>query len=120
MRFPGESAPIVDALFAWSRRLIAAFLTLGFLSVLWSVAGNLQFHGRRISVGSESFWHVGILAACFVAVIVIFGLRRLARHIDSQVRYLGSLDVLTGLANRTGVMSRLERPDVAVPLPGPG
>ncbi len=114
MRFPGEPAPVVEVLFAWSRRLIAAFLTLGFLSVLWSVAGNLQFHGRRISVGSDSFWHVGILGACFLAVIVIFGLRRLARHIDNQVRYLGSLDVLTGLANRSGLMSRLERPQIAV------
>jgi diguanylate cyclase (GGDEF)-like protein len=113
MRLPGETAPIVLTLFAWSRRFIAAFIGLGLLVMLWSVLG-LKLESRRVSFDAYPLWQIMVVAGCFVAATVTIGLRYLARHIDDQVRYLGSIDALTGLSNRTGVMDRLERPQIAV------
>jgi diguanylate cyclase (GGDEF)-like protein len=108
-----DTAPIVLTLLAWSRRLTAVFIGLGLIGLAWS-AGNAQFSARHISIGARPAWALGVIGACAVVVGLVLVLRRLAGNIDRQVRYLGSLDVLTGLSNRAGIMERLERPNIAL------
>jgi diguanylate cyclase (GGDEF)-like protein len=113
LRFNGDTAPIVLTLLAWSRRLIAAFIALGLLALGWSFTG-MRFEGRHISLDTGPIWPAVVVLSSAAVVAAALSLRYLARNIDSQVRYLGSLDVLTGLSNRSGVMTRLERPQIAV------
>src|SRR5581483_1736659 len=112
-RLPGETAPIVLTLFAWSRRVIAAFIPLSLIALIWGLAGP-DVSGRRLSLDLNPVWQVGLIIACTLSVVVSLVLRRLARKIDSEVRYLGSIDALTGLLNRRGLSARLERPNIAV------
>jgi diguanylate cyclase (GGDEF)-like protein len=112
-RLPGETAPIVLTLFAWSRRVIAAFIPLSLIALIWGLAG-LDVSGRRLSLDLNPVWQVGLIVACTLSVVVSLFLRRLARKIDSEVRLLGSIDALTGLLNRRGLSARLERPNIAV------
>ena len=113
LRLSGETAPIVLSLLAWSRRLIAVFIGLGIIALSWSIGGR-EIQGRHVSIDTQPVWPLAVVAASAVIVGLVLGLRRLARNIDRQVRYLGSLDVLTGLSNRAGVMDRLERPQIAL------
>ncbi len=110
---PQEPAPIVLTLYAWSRRLIAIFLAVAIFFMGWSFAG-LRFDGRNIALETYSLWQVGLVIASFIVVGLTVFLRRLARHIEWELRYYGSLDVLTGLSNRSGLMDRLQRPQIAV------
>ncbi|HXH23154.1 MAG TPA: bifunctional diguanylate cyclase/phosphodiesterase [Dehalococcoidia bacterium] len=109
----GGPAPTVVALLAWSRRLIAVFLTVALFSFGWSVS-DVSFEESTVSFQLRSLWSVALLgvATCLVGLTVF--LRRLARHVEEEIRYFGSLDVLTGLANRAGLMERLHRPAIAV------
>jgi len=83
------------------------------LTLAWGLAGA-HLNGRRLSLDINPVWQAGLILACTLAVVVSLFLRRLARKIDSEVRYLGSIDALTGLLNRRGLSARLERPNIAV------
>jgi diguanylate cyclase (GGDEF)-like protein len=108
-----DTAPIVLSLFAWSRRFIAVFIALGCVALGWSL-GDLQMKGYRVWIDTAPLWPLIVLGSCAAVVAMAVAFRVLARRIDSQLRYLGSLDALTGLSNRSGVMDRLERPHIAV------
>ena len=112
-RIPGERAPIVLNLLAWSRRLIAVFLAVAFFSLLWFIS-EVRFEDQTVSFDVSSLWSLVLLAASASVVGFILFLRGLARHIDLEMKYVGSLDVLTGLSNRSGLMERLDRPAIAL------
>jgi diguanylate cyclase (GGDEF)-like protein len=106
-------APVVVALLAWSRRLIAVFLVVAFFSYLWFFS-EVRFEGRTVSLEVTSLWSLVLLGGATGLVLLTLGLRGLARHIEDEIRYLNSLDGLTGLSNRAGLMARLDRPAIAV------
>jgi diguanylate cyclase (GGDEF)-like protein len=106
-------APVVLALLAWSRRLIAVFLAVALFSFAWFFS-EVRFEGRTVSFEIRSLWSLALMGGATGLVVLTLALRVLARHIADEIRYLNSIDGLTGLSNRAGLMDRLDRPTIAV------
>ncbi len=112
LRRVAVAIPIVSKLLTWSHRLIAAITALAGVVMALRALGYNQ--GAHLSGQINSTWYIGVVTSVVVLGLATIAARRLARHIDRQVRYLSSLDALTGLPNRTVLMERLERQDIAV------
>jgi diguanylate cyclase (GGDEF)-like protein len=109
----GPSVIDVRRLPALSKRLTAASLTLCCAIILWRAAAA-GFQGQRLTMDIGATWYLAVSVAVIVFSSAAFAVRKLARYVDAQVRYLGSLDALTGLPNRSVLMEWLERPSIAV------
>ncbi|HWC28671.1 MAG TPA: hypothetical protein VG845_01205, partial [Dehalococcoidia bacterium] len=86
-------APVVLALLAWSRRLIAVFLAVALFSFAWFFS-EVRFEGRTVSFEIRSLWSLALMGGATGLVVLTLALRVLARHIADEIRYLNSIDGL--------------------------
>ena len=110
---PSLAIPIISRLLTWSRCALLFLTTLACALIVWRILG---FDGGRrfFFVDLEATWYAALFAVSLAIAALLLATRRLAGHIDVQVRYLGSLDPLTGLPNRSVLTERLEAEHVAL------
>ncbi|HXH23153.1 MAG TPA: bifunctional diguanylate cyclase/phosphodiesterase [Dehalococcoidia bacterium] len=105
--------PLVQGLMRWSLWLTWAVVLLAGLALL---SDNLSqdISGRRALSDLSSTWRYLLYGGAMAAAVAALVIRYLARRIERQVVLMGSIDALTGLPNRTALLSRLEADSIAV------
>ncbi len=96
-----------STLMAWSRRLVAAFATIYFFSIVWAISGR-SFLGLEIPEKSDIVYSFMLVGSALITGSCALVLRNLARYIEDQVKNEAFLDPLTGLNNRAFLFERLD------------